>query len=184
MDTLTIYLIRHLRTIDNVDRRYSDESDPSLFDPPEQTPLLHTLPVTTIISSPLRRAKETAERWFPRLPIKIESDLKEMDFGVFSGKTANDMENDATYRAWVDRGAIDDIPGGETFDHFEKRVCSAFLAHIQPGVAYVTHAGPIMMILKIFAGIPYFTVPVKNGQIVEVTWSKQKSSILSYQVLS
>ncbi|HHT45376.1 MAG TPA: histidine phosphatase family protein [Fastidiosipila sp.] len=183
MDRLTVYLVRHLRTIDNLKQRYSDASDPPLIEAPEITPLRHRIEASKVICSPLKRARQTAERWFPGITPKIEAGLTEIDFGLFAGKTADDLKDDLHYRAWVNSGCLADIPEGETFHHFNRRVSDAFLRHLADHTVFVTHAGPIMSILEAFADTPRFTTSVDNGQIVEIQWSTTLQHIVAFEVL-
>lgn len=183
MARVTIYLIRHLRTIDNLEGRYSDASDPSLSDPPELTPIPQAILASKVICSPLRRAQETAERWLPNQPMVIDDNLKELNFGRFAGKTANEMKEDQAYRDWVDQGCVTDIPDGESFDSFKSRVKDAFLRHLEDGAVFVTHAGPIMVILEAFADTPYFSEHIGNGQIVALHWSTTLKHVVSYEVI-
>ena len=52
--------------------------------------------------------------------------LREMDFGVFEGRSWREMLEDADYRRWVDGGCEGQCPGGEDRASFTARICSAF----------------------------------------------------------
>lgn len=136
-----------------------------------------------MICSPLKRTHETAERWFPAITPKIEAGLTEIDFGRFAGKTADEMKDDEHYVAWVNGGCRADIPEGEPFHHFNTRVRDAFLRHLQDNAVFVTHAGPIMAILEVFADIPPFTTSVDNGQMIKIQWSTTLQQIVAFEVL-
>lgn len=183
MAAVTVYLVRHLRTADNVERRYSDERDLSLLDPPASTPPPQGMQASRVLCSPAKRARETAARWFPQLPVLIEAAFRERHFGRFAGKTAADLADDRQYRVWVDHGFTGPIPGGDDLPAFERRVADAFAAHLTDGLAIVTHAGPIMAILHRFAGRPYFSTAVKPGETLRLA-CRQDGTIGRWELLT
>ncbi|MBO7374072.1 MAG: histidine phosphatase family protein [Oscillospiraceae bacterium] len=75
--------------------------------------------------SPARRAKETAAILFPEARQIEVPELREMDFGVFEGRSWREMEHDAQYRAWIDGNCEGRCPGGEDRAGFSARVCAA-----------------------------------------------------------
>lgn len=76
--------------------------------------------------SPARRARQTAEILFPQAEQIVIPGLREMDFGVFEGRSWREMQEDPDYRSWVDSGCEGQCPGGEDRASFSKRICSAF----------------------------------------------------------
>ena len=109
---------------------------------------------TVVYVSPLLRARETACILFPNAKQVIVKDLAEMDFGDFEGRTAQEMEHDPAYRAWVDdlcRGAC---PNGESQTGFRKRVTAAFaetLKTAEGDPVIVAHGGVLMAVMSEFA---------------------------------
>ena len=75
--------------------------------------------------SPALRAKETAAILYPEAEQIEIPDLREMDFGVFEGRSWREMEHDAQYRAWVEGGCEGRCPEGEDRAGFSERVCMA-----------------------------------------------------------
>ena len=114
--------------------------------------------IERVYVTPLRRTHETAAICFPNAEqIEIEG-LQEMNFGVFAGRTADEMENDAAYRAWVDGMCLDPCPGGESRAQVTERICRALteLLHRCAGagerrVILVAHGGTIMSAFSEFA---------------------------------
>ena len=147
-----IRLIRHGMTAGNAVRRYVGVTDEPLCPAgraaAEKKPKDFTL--DRVYVSPLRRARETAAILFPNAEQIVVNDLHEMDFGVFEGRSADEMKDDPAYRAWVDdlcRGAC---PGGESQETFHARVKDAFVETMQKTRAdatVVAHGGVIMSIL-------------------------------------
>lgn len=98
-----VYLIRHGLTEGNRLRRYIGRTDEPLCAAGRAA--LSAAPlkgIETVYVSPLLRARETAAILFPHARQIVVDDLREMDFGAFENRSADDMKNDAAYRAWVD----------------------------------------------------------------------------------
>lgn len=53
---------------------------------------------------------------------QVIPEWRETDFGIFEGKTAQEMEEDPDYRAWVDSGCRGPVPGGEQLAEFQARL--------------------------------------------------------------
>jgi alpha-ribazole phosphatase len=153
---MRIRLIRHGETAGNAARRYVGISDEPLCEKgradaerKEKDPAL-----SRVYVSPLIRARETASILFPNAAQIVVNDLHEMDFGAFEGRTADEMENDPAYRAWVGdlcRGAC---PGGESQADFHRRVKTAFtetVKTLEGDATFVVHGGVIMSVLWQFA---------------------------------
>ena len=155
----TIYLFRHGQTLWNAQRRYIGSTDQSLS--PEGRAALAGRagpPVDRLWVSPLRRCRETAAMLYPGMEQQVVEDLRECAFGVFEGRNFREMECDGAYRAWVDGGCTGRCPGGESRDEFSSRVCGAFAALVDGGLAsgaarlaIVAHGGTQMAAMERFA---------------------------------
>lgn len=151
-----IRLIRHGTTAGNAARRYVGVSDEPLC--PEGRAAAEQkekdLSLSRVYVSPLTRARQTAAILFPHAEQIVVENLHEMDFGAFEGRTADEMENDPVYRAWVDDLCRGVCPGGESQADFHARVGAAFaetLQKAQGDLTFVVHGGVIMSILWQFA---------------------------------
>lgn len=157
--THTLYLIRHGLTLQNLKRQYQG----SILDYPilpesriliEQRQKRGAVPnIATLWSSPLVRARQTAELYFPGMDIELMPDLMEREFGDWDGRTHGEMiENDPDYQAFLKTFGRTTPPGGESFDTFfarMERVMEAIeaLARRSPEafpLAIVFHGGPIL----------------------------------------
>jgi probable phosphoglycerate mutase len=105
-----------------------------------------------IVSSPLVRARDTAERIGSRigLPVEIEPGLVELDFGDVEGWAIEEALTDHPHMAEVlldPNGGDYSWPNGEMLGDFHRRVagCFAVLAERHRGhhVIVVTHGGVI-----------------------------------------
>jgi probable phosphoglycerate mutase len=147
-------LVRHGSTEHSAARRFSGRNDLPLNDIGRaQAARLATRAfgqVDAVVSSPLPRARQTAEPIAAALgrPVEIVDGFVETDFGVWEGLTfADAMEVDGTLlRSW--QGRIDLAPpGGETFADVGERVERArdelVTAHPDQTVLVVSHVTPI-----------------------------------------
>jgi probable phosphoglycerate mutase len=114
-----------------------------------------------VLSSPLRRAHETASILASTLDLDVgvEDALREVDVGSWSGLTRSEVETrfPAGYRRWLEYGhGWDD---GETYDELGVRVVSFMralaAAHGESRVLAVTHGGPIRSALAAAAGVDF-----------------------------
>lgn len=152
---MKVYLLRHGETAWNVQGRYQGISDIPLS--PAGAAALGPADFTAgaVVVSPLVRARQTAEILFPGAAQVLEPDFREMEFGVFEGRTAKEMENDGDYRAWVESGCTSPVPGGESEEGFCRRSCAAFERHLARALAQgpeplviVAHGGTLMAIMS------------------------------------
>jgi len=160
----SLLLLRHGETPLSVDRRFS-----GLGDDPELTPKglaqaeaaarrLSGDPyrLDAIVSSPLRRARQTAEAVAARtgLSVEVDDELRETDFGAWEGHTFTEVQRrwPAELSAWL---ADPDVapPGGESFAAVAERVERAQrrLTDTYEGrtVLVVSHVSPIKTLLRL-----------------------------------
>ena len=125
---MTVYLLRHGRTAYNEQRRYQGRSDVPLS--PRGAAELRAADFSPelVYVSPLLRARQTARLLFPNARQEPVAAFAEMDFGDFEGRTADEMAQDAAYRAWVEQGCTGPCPNGESRAGFCARTCRAFSA--------------------------------------------------------
>lgn len=168
---MTVYLIRHGKTEGNALHRYIGRTDEPLCPQgvAEAERTGGNSAVNKVYVTPLLRTRQTAEILFPNARQKIIPALREMDFGIFENRSADDMESDSAYRAWVETGCLGKCPGGESMAEFSRRVCTGFaevLAHREAIEVFVVHGGTIMSVLEQF-GRPQrssFDYRLKNCQ--------------------
>jgi len=110
-------------------------------------------PGTTVVSSPARRALETAAPIAERLRVRVrvDPDLREVDVGRAEGLTWDEVRRDLPElaAALVEARPVD-WPGGESAAALRSRVGNAWAriaARREPVVVVVGHAGVIAAIL-------------------------------------
>jgi broad specificity phosphatase PhoE len=111
-----------------------------------------------VVSSPLRRARETASLAFPHAVPRIEPRLQELDWGDLTGLTWSDIEQNhpATAAEWA-RVGWPVPPNGEDPRALWRRVAAALLdLHAEAfdgDVAVVCHGGVIRAALGAARGL-------------------------------
>ena len=115
-----------------------------------------------IISSPLKRCSEFADELaqMHSLPLQIESKFKEVSFGLWEGKTAEQLLNNVPKEIkeyWDDPINVTP-PQGECLLDFEKRVIKAWenMLNEYQGqhILMLSHAGVMRIILCNILGMP------------------------------
>ncbi len=160
---MEVILLRHGETAGNRARRYIGRTDEPL-DETARRLLRQAGPVegvAAVLVSPLQRAVETARLLFPGAALTLCRDLREIDFGDFEGKTAEEMAADPAYREWVEGGCTGACPRGESLAGFIGRTCAAFDGAVREAIARkekrliaVAHGGSIMAIMSRYAKPP------------------------------
>ena len=184
---MEIVLLRHAQTAGNLERRYIGRTDePLCTEGKKEAIRTGVFPqVPLVYSSPMIRCIQTATIKFPTARIITSNNLREMDFGIFEGRTADEMADDECYAAWVDGGCVGRCPDGENRRGFVSRSCVAFSEIIGENMRFgrrlvviVAHGGTIMGIMERFArpGRQYFGWQVKNcsgfrAQLDEDIWA-------------
>jgi len=194
---LSIVLLRHGKTEGNLLGRYNGRTDEPLCAEgiAGAEKARHFPEISLVYASPLQRTQQTAQICFPNAEIITIPDLREMDFGDFEGRTADEMEHDADYRAWVAGGCVDVCPNGEGIPDFAKRAATALAGCVQDAIArgekrvgFAVHGGVIMAVMNAFSGsdAAYHTWYVLNCGGYEVTLDEalwqQKRQFASYRL--
>lgn len=117
--------------------------------------------VQRVYSSPLCRCTETAEILFPEHEIYTIEELRELNFGLFEGKSALELVGREDYRTWIKGGAPDvRPPEGESAEELcirsykaIGRILMDMMENDFSHCAVITHAGVISNLLACF-GVP------------------------------
>jgi len=113
-----------------------------------------------VISSPLRRARDTAAAIAAphAVPVRIDAALDEVDFGRWSGASFAHLAHDPQWRTWNHDRAHSRAPGGETMYEVQRRALGLVkrLArqHSEGVLVLVTHAEVIRAVLLHIGGLP------------------------------
>lgn len=128
---MRIWLIRHGMTGPGEEGRYQGALDTGLSEKGRTALKKAACSPEHVYVSAAARTRETASILFPKARQISVPDLREMEFGVFEGRTWKEMEDDEQYRTWVDGGCLGTCPGGEDRAAFSERVCNAFLSVLE-----------------------------------------------------
>jgi broad specificity phosphatase PhoE len=116
-------------------------------------PLLRALAPERVVTSPLLRAQETAEAVAQALalPLALEPDLAELDFGSWEGRFYDDLIADASYLAFSADPLTATPPGGESALAAQTRAVAALARALAttPGarLCVVSHGDILRLVL-------------------------------------
>jgi probable phosphoglycerate mutase len=114
-----------------------------------------------VITSPLRRCRETAEivAGSLGLDVAVDDGFAEASFGEWDGRTLEEVAKrwPDVLESWLTSGDVAP-PGGETTDAVVERVSAArdrgLAAHAGRTVLIVTHVTPIKTLVRLALGAP------------------------------
>jgi broad specificity phosphatase PhoE len=116
-----------------------------------------------VISSPLERARKTAEEIaHPQdVPVAFDEDLTEIDFGSWMGKPFSELHDSPHWRRYNQLRSITSPPGGESLLDVQARAWRSLeriLGHKhdsgEPVAAVITHGDVIRALLLLLLGLP------------------------------
>ncbi|MGI6755916.1 MAG: bifunctional adenosylcobinamide kinase/adenosylcobinamide-phosphate guanylyltransferase [Atopobiaceae bacterium] len=174
--SLQLFLMRHGKTAGNEEHRYVGATDEPLSETGRrEVEAAGVMPyVPLVYVSPYLRAVETAKICFPNAEYVQVDGLKEMNFGAFEMRSAQEMETDPDYTAWVDGMCQGRCPGGESMQEFSHRSSQALFLLVEKALArrdthlwVVAHGGTIMSCMDAFATPhenSYFSWHVNNAE--------------------
>ena len=185
---ISLVFIRHGATKGNLSGKYIGRTDePLCGEGIRQASDLKdkNLPDEYIFVSPMLRTRQTAQLIFPGKEYVSEKDLREMDFGIFEGKSPDELSDSREYGIWVDSMCTLPVPEGEGVDEFKKRCVDAFIklmSGVPDGsrVSFVVHGGVIMSVLEAFAEPKrsFFEYHINNCEFLCCTYENGKIKIL------
>jgi broad specificity phosphatase PhoE/ribonuclease HI len=189
--TTVTHLLRHGRTEHTPERRYSGRNDLPLSatgraEAEAAAKRAGELGIEVVVSSPLRRARETAEVVAAALglPVQVDDDLVELDFGRLEGLTADEARAKhplATRRFFEDVTVA--APDGESVADVSVRVGRArariLREHAGKTVLVVSHVTPIKLLLAAGLDVPddvVHRVFLEAASFCTVAWSSDGRS--------
>ncbi|MEV0031116.1 bifunctional RNase H/acid phosphatase [Nocardia sp. NPDC050793] len=161
-----LLLLRHGQTELSLERRYSGRGNPALTRLGREQAaraakmLAAKGDIAAILSSPLGRARETAEAAGAalNLPVRTHDGLIETDFGAWEGLTFLEaaQRDPELHARWLGDPSVA-APGGESFDEVRERVEAVRrdLVALYPGqnVLVVSHVTPIKTLVQLALGV-------------------------------
>ncbi|MFI2782541.1 bifunctional RNase H/acid phosphatase [Streptomyces sp. ALB3] len=166
----TFVLLRHGETALTPEKRFSGSggSDPELSETGRHQAARAAEAfaaqgaVQEIVTSPLRRCRETAAAVAERLGLGVSVDegLRETDFGAWEGLTFAEVREryGSDLTAWLASPDAAPTGGGESFAEVAERVAAArdrlIARHAGRTVLLVTHVTPVKTLVRLALGAP------------------------------
>ncbi|MEU7199286.1 bifunctional RNase H/acid phosphatase [Streptomyces sp. NPDC045470] len=165
----TLVLLRHGETALTPQKRFSGSggSDPELSEVGHRqaaavaAALAARGTVQAVVSSPLKRCRQTAETVAARLglDVRVDEGLRETDFGAWEGLTFAEVQerHPEDLAAWL--GSAKAAPtGGESFASVARRVALSrdklLARYAGRTVLLVTHVTPVKTLVRLALGAP------------------------------
>ncbi len=183
---MRLFLVRHAQPTDDVRGRCYGTLDVGLSEAGRRevealSTALAGEPVTAVVSSPARRACETAAPIAAahRVAVEIDDGLRELDFGELEGRTYDEIAESlpALYAEWMTSPTTVRFPGGEGYEDLRQRAqaaVAALRARYEGGlVVAVTHGGVVRAVVAGVLGIPserIFRLAVDHVSTTVVEW--------------
>jgi len=197
MEATRIIAVRHGETSWNVDARIQGQTDVGLNDTGRRQAqrvgrALAGEPISAVYSSDLERAHETAQSiaQVAGIPVIPHEGLRERSFGMFEGKTFDEI-----HQTWPDQAQNwrKRIPewqppeGGESLLELRARVTRTLeeLASRHPGqqIVVVAHGGVLDALYRVATGQAVNsprTWELPNGAINRLLWSPQGFTLVGW----
>jgi ribonuclease H / adenosylcobalamin/alpha-ribazole phosphatase len=161
-----VLLLRHGQTALTAQKRYAGVTDPPLDDTgltqaAAAAKRLASADLDAIVSSPLLRARRTAEEVAAAcgLPVEVDEGFRETDFGLWEALTFAEVRErwPSELTAWL-ADPLATPPGAESFADSSARARAALdrllAAHPGQRVLVVSHVGPIKSLVCSVIGAP------------------------------
>ncbi|MEV4683213.1 bifunctional RNase H/acid phosphatase [Streptomyces kurssanovii] len=166
----TFVMLRHGETVLTPEKRFSGSggSDPVLSAVGRRqadavaAALAERGTIQTIVSSPLRRCRETADAVAAKLGlgVSIEEGLRETDFAAWEGLTYAEVREryPDDLEAWLASPKAAPTGGGESFATVARRVAATrdklLALHQGRTILLVTHVTPVKTLVRLALGAP------------------------------
>jgi len=184
----TLLLLRHGETEHTAQKRFSgsDGADPPLTSDGERQAraaadrLVREGAVDAVVSSPMRRARQTADIVADALGQEVHevADVRECAFGEWEGLTFAEVQEGwpELLASWLADPTVA-APGGESFDAVRRRVQVArdklLARHPHRTVLVVTHVVPVKLLVADALGAPLsvvYRMELSPASLTEVQW--------------
>lgn len=176
--TLAVTLLRHGLTNENVKKKYVGWTDVPLsaagINELECNKKQGYPQGEAYFISDLKRCKDTFMIIYgaQKQPVFVEN-FRELNFGRWELKTFEELQHDELYCKWLENYKDGEIPSGENFSDFEKRVIegwkqatASFLNNHINHIVIISHGGPIRLLLERYAPVerPFWDWPIEHGE--------------------
>ena len=104
-----------------------------------------------ILTSGMLRTEQTLRLIYGEVLHESWADLREVRFGIFEGKSYNELKGQPDYEAWLAGDWFRNVPpGGESFAQAETRILSALnrMQAQNADILAVVHGGTVLTIMQ------------------------------------
>jgi broad specificity phosphatase PhoE len=153
---------------------------------------LRSKTISAIYASPMKRVQQTLQPWVvngvPRPT--VVPDLREVDFGVWTGLTFGQVQDQFGVSAWAWLGQLEcaAVPKAECAATFRARIepCLREIIRRHPGqeVAIVCHGGVIRMLLAILLQVPLSRTGVFQVEYASLTQIRLRPEQMELQLVN
>ena len=179
MSLRKLILIRHGETEGQSSIRYYGSTDVDLSEAGSAQmrrvgAALRHQPVELWVASSQRRSWKGAQIVSGGAPVRLEASFREIHFGSWEGKTAEEIKasDPVRYEDWQNGAEGFEFPGGEPRQQFRARVASGLAAVTESEghtAACVLHKGVIREIVRALTGSAPDRSQPEVGGVIEVT---------------
>lgn len=185
-DIVVVTLFRHGLTEGNKRRVYMGWNDSLLSEEGKLQLRSYGLKqddYDSFLSSDIDRCITTMKLLFPDVEPQLLPSLREMNFGVFQGKTYQELKDNVKYQRWLDDFFSFSPPEGESFQQFSERVLSGWEELVETIISnrlhspfIVTHGGVISYLLSEFAPDQkgFWDWQIAHGSGVELVFDRER----------
>lgn len=191
-----ILILRHGKTKANLRKEYTGRIDYSLCDEGIfELKKIHNLLVSqfaqpqVIFSSPMKRCIETSKIYYPNHKPILINNLREINFGIFEGKTYDELIHLKEFQNFIESSWQSKIPNGEQPADFSERCFKGFNEVIEYMIkidldytVIICHGGVIMSLLYQIStdGKDFYDYYVENGKgyFIEYDTDSKKAEII------
>jgi broad specificity phosphatase PhoE len=153
---------------------------------------LRSKTISAIYASPMKRVQQTLKPWIVNgVPQPtVVPDLREVDFGVWTGLTFGQVQDQfgVSAWAWLDQLECATVPKAECAASFRARIepCLHEIIRRHPGqeVAIVCHGGVIRMLLAILLQVPLSRTGVFQVEYASLTQVRLRPEQLELQLVN
>ena len=147
---MTVYLIRHGKTLANEKKLYCGSTDLPLSDCGREAleKLHYPIEQVRFVTSGMKRTDETLHILFGDVPYRVEPRFREIDFGVFEMHSYHELKDNPDYQKWLTGDNEANVPpDGESGNQMTSRVLQAF-SELREDTCIITHGGVIATIME------------------------------------
>lgn len=189
-DVTTLVLLRHGETLLTPERRLSGSggSDPELSPAGRRQAeaaadaLARRGGIEAVVTSPMRRCRETARPVAARLglSVQVDPDLREADFGAWEGLTFAEVRDrhPDDLSAWLASPEVPPSGSAETMQQVARRVAAVrdglLARYAGATVLVVSHVGPLRTLIRLALQAPphsLFRMEVAAASLSTVTYA-------------